>query len=202
MVYPKVKVREQEEEDDDDFRLQEEKNSLMLLKVFESLALKVQNSPGKEYQSDSPPSVARIPKFYSPILAAPSISSSKGEQKNEKQIEEDTKSNIRASSVPRPRAVLSSPDNDGLIGHINQLSRERPSVLKKNGLGENPRAQSKVNPRCVKARSPINTRREPKETTDSKTYLNIMRSPDLTVPKQKACLRKVKASSNEHLRSH
>ncbi|MCL7051963.1 hypothetical protein MKW94_025139 [Papaver nudicaule] len=49
---------------------------------------------------------------YSPILATPSTSSSKaGAQKHEKQIDEDTKSNSGATSVLRPRAVLSSPGN-------------------------------------------------------------------------------------------
>ncbi|KAI3984683.1 hypothetical protein MKX01_039300 [Papaver californicum] len=177
--YPKVKVRSE----DDDFCSHKEKNCLMLLKVFETLSLQVQASPGKELENDSPPSVARVPKLYSPILAAPSTSSSKGAQKYEKQIEEDTKSNSGASSVLRPRAVLSSPDNDGMIGHINQLSRVRPSATKKKDLGEKSRVPSKVNPRCSK------------ETSDTKVFLNITRSPDLAVPKQKSGPRKVKASS-------
>ncbi|KAI3973407.1 hypothetical protein MKW92_031502 [Papaver armeniacum] len=102
-----------------------------------------------------------------------------GAQKHEKQIEEDTKSNNGASSVLRPRAVLSSPDNDGMIGHINRLSRVLPSVTKKKDLGEKTCVPSKVNPRCVKAKSPVNTRRD----------------PDLTAPKQKSGPRKVKANS-------
>ncbi|RZC81470.1 hypothetical protein C5167_044046 [Papaver somniferum] len=117
--YPKVKVRSE----DDDFCSHKEKNCLMLLKVFETLSLQVQASPGKELENDIPPSVARVPKLYSPVLAVPSTSSAKGAQKHEKQIEEDTKSNNGASSVLRPRAVLSSPYNDGMIGHINRLSR-------------------------------------------------------------------------------
>ncbi|XP_026435900.1 uncharacterized protein LOC113333687 isoform X3 [Papaver somniferum] len=168
----------------------------MLLKVFETLSLQVQASPGKELENDIPPSVARVPKLYSPVLAAPSTSSSKaGEQKHEKQIEEDTKSNNEASSVLRPRAVLSSPDNDGMIGHINRLSRVLPSVMKKKDLGEKTCVPGKVNPRCVKAKSPVNTRRKSKETSETKVFLNITRSPDLTAPKQKSGPRKVKASS-------
>ncbi|KAI3918945.1 hypothetical protein MKW98_017393 [Papaver atlanticum] len=189
--YPKVKVRSE----DDDFCSHKEKNCLMLLKVFETLSLQVQASPGKELENDIPPSVARVPKLYSPVLAAPSTSSSKGAQKHEKQIEEDTKSNNGASSVLRPRAVLSSPDNDGMIGHINRLSRVLPSVTKKKELGEITCVPSKVNPRCVKAKSPVNMRRESKETSETKVFLNITRSPDLTAPKQKSGPRKVKASS-------
>ncbi|XP_026435899.1 uncharacterized protein LOC113333687 isoform X2 [Papaver somniferum] len=183
------------ESEDDDFCSHKEKNCLMLLKVFETLSLQVQASPGKELENDIPPSVARVPKLYSPVLAAPSTSSSKGEQKHEKQIEEDTKSNNEASSVLRPRAVLSSPDNDGMIGHINRLSRVLPSVMKKKDLGEKTCVPGKVNPRCVKAKSPVNTRRKSKETSETKVFLNITRSPDLTAPKQKSGPRKVKASS-------
>lgn len=81
-------------------------------------------------------------------------------------------------------------DNDRIIGHINQVSIERSSVLKRKGFGGKPRMQSKTTPR-----SPINTRRESKEKIDSKTYLNIMENSDLTVPKKKSGLRKVKLSS-------
>ncbi|KAI3897083.1 hypothetical protein MKX03_009686 [Papaver bracteatum] len=177
--YPKVKVRSE----GDDFCSHKEKNCLMLLKVFETLSLQVQASPGKELENDIPPSVAGVPKLYSPVLAAPSTSSSKaGAQKHEKQIEEDTKSNNGASSVLRPRAVLSSPDNDGMIGHVNRLSRVLPSVTKKKELGEITCVPSKVNPRCVKAKSPVNTIRESKETSETKVFLNITRSPDLTAP--------------------
>ncbi|MCL7049735.1 hypothetical protein MKW94_027180 [Papaver nudicaule] len=157
----------------------------MLLKVFETLSLQVQASPGKELEIVSRPSVARVPTSYSPIFAAPSTSSSsKGSQKHEKKTDEDTKGNTGATSVLRPRAVLSSPDNDGMIGQINQLSRVRPSEKKKKDLDEKSR--------CVKAKSPISTRREFKETS---VFLNITRTPDLTVPKQKSGPRKVKASS-------
>ncbi|KAL2923006.1 ABC transporter G family member 53 [Bienertia sinuspersici] len=43
---------------------------------------------------------------------------------------EDTKPHIRASSIPRPRAVVSSPDNDQLFGN-QKLKLQRPSSASK-----------------------------------------------------------------------
>ncbi|PON44370.1 hypothetical protein PanWU01x14_267590 [Parasponia andersonii] len=49
---------------------------------------------------------------------------------NKRHLVKDSKPNVRASSVPRPRAVLSSPDNDGMIGSRNKLVDKRGSALK------------------------------------------------------------------------
>ncbi|GLT49045.1 hypothetical protein SLA2020_226290 [Shorea laevis] len=47
---------------------------------------------------------------------------------NQKNNSEEKKLSGRAASVPRPRAVLSSPDNDGMIGKRNSL-KDGGSVL-------------------------------------------------------------------------
>ncbi|KAF8388286.1 hypothetical protein HHK36_026952 [Tetracentron sinense] len=202
-VYPKVKVREQAQDDQIVAREKEESSSL-LLEILESLSLQDRCSPGfssvtdsaKEYQNDSPPSVARIPESYIPNLAMPLISGSKGAGKNNKESKDDTRPNIGSSSVLRPRAVLSSPDNDGMIGSKNKLTRERPSALKNNNLGQSSPAQCKVMPRRVIAESPVKTRRVSKEAADDNGNLKEKKGPELTVRRQKACLRRGKPSSS------
>ncbi|XP_010264876.1 PREDICTED: uncharacterized protein LOC104602770 [Nelumbo nucifera] len=166
-MYPKVKVRNSEQEKK---LIEQEERSLLLLKVLESLSLQENPSvpsiinSGKDSGNDLPTLIAKIPKSYIPKSATASISASKEEHKDMKGIEED-KPNIRASAVPRPRAVLSSPDNDGMIGHRNRLPSERTSILKRHNLGQDASPQS--NFRCIRSASPISTRRGTKETTDN-----------------------------------
>ncbi|KAL5996873.1 hypothetical protein ACLOJK_007796 [Asimina triloba] len=122
-----------------------------------------------EHGDDSTPQ-ARIPKSYVPITPMPSIAVCKGPQhkeKNVKEIDLDHRTNIRASPIPRPRAVLSSPDNDGMIGNRNKLLRERQSVLKTRNSGPGTVAQGKT---ILKKDSPTATptKRIPKES-DGKT---------------------------------
>ncbi|XP_050373904.1 uncharacterized protein LOC126791490 [Argentina anserina] len=113
-VYPKVKVRQQQEEKDDqhahiDF-----------------------SSPVKD-QDVSPATVARVPISYVPRVAVPTIFVAEGVKKAN-QIEEIYKQNIRAGSIPPPRAVLSSPDNDMVIGNKNKIKAQRPSALKNHSV--------------------------------------------------------------------
>ncbi|XP_075653554.1 uncharacterized protein LOC142623947 isoform X2 [Castanea sativa] len=104
-VYPKVKVREQEDQED-----------------FKGPPLNDDSSfPAKENEEISPAYVAKIPKSYVPnvpmsttsvseSLIMPTISASEGAGEIDKKIDEDDKINIRACSILRPRAVLSSPE--------------------------------------------------------------------------------------------
>ncbi|XP_024194909.1 uncharacterized protein LOC112198095 isoform X2 [Rosa chinensis] len=115
-VYPKVKVRQQEEKDDQH-------------------ALLDFSTPVKD-KDVSPATVAKVPKSYVPRVVMPSISVAEGAKKANK-IEEMNKQNIRASSIPPPRAVLSSPDNDTVIGNKNRIKAQRPSALKNHSLVQN-----------------------------------------------------------------
>ncbi|KAJ4954559.1 hypothetical protein NE237_011342 [Protea cynaroides] len=175
-MYPRVKVRQDKEDDeefvvDDNSFAQEGTCSLPLCRILESTSIEEHSllgissaiDAGKESENDFPPSIARVPNE-----ATPSISMSKG-GKNNKEIDDETR--IRASSIPRPRAVISSPDNDWMIGSRNHLPRERSSNLKKHN--------------CVKAAIPVSTRIGSHESGDHKSHSNEKKGPHLTLPKQK-----------------
>ncbi|KAF5205538.1 cysteine-rich repeat secretory protein 3-like [Thalictrum thalictroides] len=195
-MYPRVKVRIQEEEPEkDQYEVQKENSSLMLLNNFNSPSSHDHLLTGNEFASGSPSPVARIPKSYVPSFTTPSISSSKG--KNDKEIE-DKRPNIRASSVPPPRAVLSSPDNDGIIGNRNQLTGERRTIMKRSNLGECTDSQEKVNTRILKAKDSTKMKTGSKETVNNKNRLKLKQSPELTVTKQSGYLRKGRQKSTEN----
>ncbi|KAF6144466.1 hypothetical protein GIB67_024693 [Kingdonia uniflora] len=121
-VYPRVMVRREQEQE------QEEEKE----KVFDSLYLKDHCSSERTYDFKKLlVHLARNP-YVACLLAVAT--------KNVKELE-DERPNIRASSVPPPRAVLSSPDNDGLIGNKKALFKDRSSVLKRHSLGEKTPAQ-------------------------------------------------------------
>ncbi|KAJ6430267.1 hypothetical protein OIU84_021634 [Salix udensis] len=109
---PKVKVRT----DGQDDQPPRSWSSLLSLKDVQFLCLQDSCSPARGHQDESPPPIARIPKSYSPTVIMPRVSVSEGTDKKNNFTEED-RPNIRASSIPRPRAVLSSPDNDAVIGN-------------------------------------------------------------------------------------
>ncbi|XP_019427394.1 PREDICTED: uncharacterized protein LOC109335693 [Lupinus angustifolius] len=52
--------------------------------------------------------------------------------KTSQQVGKSPKENVRVSSVIRPRAVLSSPENDELVGSINDLNNNISSTHRKN----------------------------------------------------------------------
>ncbi|KAK2455222.1 hypothetical protein QL285_002697 [Trifolium repens] len=113
MMYPRVKVRVTEQED----YLYPENDSgiLAFLKLIESLHFEEE-----ENQSKSQPSISTNTKACPKhIITRRFTPSTKGILKNSKRVSEVPKENTRASSIIRPRAVLSSPDNDELIGSIN-----------------------------------------------------------------------------------
>lgn len=158
-MYPRVKVRVQEEEDHSPPPI--DSQSSLLLKLIESLS-----QQEKENKISSPPSVTRITKAYVTSPAAKSLSAAKdaGTDKNNMQIGKDAKSNAKAKSVPPPRAVLSSPDNDGMIGSRNKLNYARSSASKKRPVERiNPAGQTHKNypSPSVTPRSQ-NTRKGPK----------------------------------------
>lgn len=157
-MYPKVKVRSQDTDDqrsgDDQIR-----NYSLFLNDFQSFSIYDSSSSVKEHQDVSQPLVARMPKNYVPDIIRPTTSDQKGAEKNNEKSYDDNKSNIRASPVPRPRAVLSSPDNDVMIGSKNRTKRERSSVLKNHNQTQNrhSQAQCKVIMHNDKNGTPVNS---------------------------------------------
>uniref|UniRef100_A0A1D1XS40 Striated muscle preferentially expressed protein kinase n=1 Tax=Anthurium amnicola TaxID=1678845 RepID=A0A1D1XS40_9ARAE len=168
-MYPKVKVQEQP----DPKSLQEE-TTKMLIRVIESLSLeghyplKVPASdPGNGYKLDTLVPRSRISNARTSFLSAPPICSG-SEERIKKDVDEDKKPNIRASSVPRPRAVLSSPDNDNMIGHQNRLSMGRQRLLKGQTVRESASGQRKPTLKNVRVQSPFNTNETIKGTSNNR----------------------------------
>ncbi|XP_024032622.1 uncharacterized protein LOC112095172, partial [Morus notabilis] len=146
-----------------------------------------------EHEDTFVPSIAKVPKSYmlniavsftndTPKVAMPKISVIKEEEKDNKKVDyEDGKQNIRACSVPRPRAVLSSPDNDLAIGNRNRSKTERLSVLKTSKLPQNRHSQCKVVPNT--SENSVNTKKSKESHDDSN--LKGRKGPVITSPTQK-----------------
>ncbi|KAK3187685.1 hypothetical protein Dsin_027246 [Dipteronia sinensis] len=149
----------------------------------------------KEHRDVSPPFIARIPKSYvTTNVITPTISSCKESEK----IDENDKPNVRATPILRPRAVLSSPDNDAVIGNKNRTKAERPAALKNRNSVQNRHlnAQCKVTPSRVIAKSQINTNLSNDTTTtpttttmDNKSDLKGKNGPTVAFPSQRRYLR-------------
>ncbi|KAL8479655.1 hypothetical protein ACS0TY_026532 [Phlomoides rotata] len=159
-MYPKVKVRVQGEEAD---QYDYEKVSLQSLKAFEWLS-----SHNFTSTDDSPGSVVRVPRTYYPKTPPPSFLSSQGTNK-EKTVVEENQKNVRATSAPRPRAVLSSPDNDGIIGGRTHAKRQLFSGLKKRDSSQNRHTQCKIFPKSAAAEGVAPTKGLNKESAEPKS---------------------------------
>ncbi|XP_060671385.1 uncharacterized protein LOC132803148 [Ziziphus jujuba] len=117
-----------------------------------------------------------------PSVAIPTISvPEEAEKKNEK-FEEDNQQNIGASSIPRPRAVLSSPNNDVIIGNKNRVKIERPSVLNNRNTVQNIHAPSKVMPSRTTENS-MNMKKSKEVPVESN--LKGKKASAVTVPSQR-----------------
>lgn len=190
-MYPKVKVREQE--DQEDFK----GPSLLPLNDDSSF-------PANEHEEISPAYVAKIPKSYVPnvlvsttsvseSLIMPTISASEEAGEIDKKIDEDDKISIRAGSILRPRAVLSSPDNDVMIGNKNSVKAKRPSGLKNHNLVQSRHAQCKIISSNI-TECTVHTGKS-KDADDSKGDLRGKKGSTVAVPSQKRFLRTNKPSS-------
>ncbi|XP_062150006.1 uncharacterized protein LOC133858543 [Alnus glutinosa] len=189
--YPKVKVREQDDRED--------------LKGISLLPMNGGSCfPVKDHEDISPPYVAKIPASYVPSvlmsttsvsegLIMPTISVSEEAEKNDNFFEEDDKINIRVSSILRPRAVLSSPDNDAVIGNKNRMKVKQPSALKNHNLVQSRHVRCKVISSKI-TESPINTRYS-KDADDSKSDIRGNKGLATAAPSQKSYLRTKKSSS-------
>ncbi|KAK7345727.1 hypothetical protein VNO77_16337 [Canavalia gladiata] len=93
-------------------------------------------------QSKCPPSISKNTKTCPQNVTTRSTSSTKGILKSSKQVGESPKEN--ASSVLRPRAVLSSPENDRLVGSKKELNNSISSTWRKKGVRGKMEAQPKI----------------------------------------------------------
>ncbi|XP_012077601.1 uncharacterized protein LOC105638418 [Jatropha curcas] len=164
-MYPKVKVRRDEDQKD-----QRNWSSLLSLKDIQFLLLQDSCFPVKEFQDVSPTPTARIPKSYVPNIVLPAESASEGADKKG-DVDEENRPKIRASSVPRPRAVISSPDNDAVIGNKN-----KPKALKNHNSIQNRHTHCKVVQTRAVDESPLNTRKS-NNNTDRKFDLKGKKGP-------------------------
>ncbi|KAK7391660.1 hypothetical protein VNO78_20077 [Psophocarpus tetragonolobus] len=138
VMYPKVKVRQ-----DDDAELG--------LKAFLSLYFQPSPSPSPEMDQKV---VVKVPKCYVPHVPIPRVpvtddseefnleSDSSRSEKDDNTSE--TKVNIRAGPIPRPRAVISSPDNDILLGNRNKSRDGRRLSASKDVALQNRHVHCKV----------------------------------------------------------
>ncbi|XP_063940469.1 uncharacterized protein LOC108202774 isoform X2 [Daucus carota subsp. sativus] len=184
-MYPKVKVRDEAQDvDEDDY-------ATRFCKALDALSLhNFPSPPVKELEDNSLPSVVKIPKSYVSKPVMPMAPVSRAKSIKIKVVEEE-KQNIRASSVPRPRAVLSSPDNDGLLKSKQKSRPERSSGLRNHNQCQNRHVQCKVVPKSIDAEGrPINKTRETNEAVHSRINPKVIRVSPLAEPNKRAYLRK------------
>ncbi|XP_074307097.1 uncharacterized protein LOC141642261 isoform X1 [Silene latifolia] len=130
-MYPKVKVRSFEEDDEFEFD-----HPATPVKAFSSLTIRDYTPPAKGSKQASSLSVAKVPKLHIPRSVTPTPALPKAQVKSELESDDTHIKHSRASSIPRPRAVISSPDNDELLGSKNRTRTPRLSGLKTRNLSE------------------------------------------------------------------
>ncbi|XP_074338162.1 uncharacterized protein LOC141675724 [Apium graveolens] len=171
-MYPKVKVRDEAQDgDEDDY-------TTRFFKALDALSLhNFPSPPVKELEDNSPPSVVRIPKSYisKPVMPMAPVSKGSAKSINRKIVEEE-KQNIRASSVPRPRAVLSSPDNDGILKSQQKSRQKISSGLRNPNKRQNRHIQCKVIPASIDTEGRQgNKTREASEVAHSRINHKVIR---------------------------
>lgn len=188
-MYPRVKVSEQE-----DPNTMQEEGTAYLPRVIESFSVEVHSlsrTPtsyhGRMSENDPPSSLAKISKSHK---NSPASSSYTSNGKDNQSTDEDNRINIRASTMPRPRAVLSSPDNDDIIGNQNRLIKERETLLKRQSPGQNIQAQGKVSHRNARVASPVSTRKISKESGGSSGAKERKLSSQVDALKQRPTIRR------------
>ncbi|XP_072993202.1 uncharacterized protein [Typha latifolia] len=187
-MYPQVKVREHE----DTVTLHEEETSF-LIRVTESLSLEGHSSTrtptnsgrsskscpvskfAKDRNSENHPPLtyAKDSKSFTKSSPLCLTSPSKG---STSRVGEDNRTNNRSSLVSRPRAVLSSPDNDDLIGNQNlQLEEKNVQQMKqsanqqsqKKSTNRNSQYLRKTSHKHARAESPLRRSKPPAENHSS-----------------------------------
>ncbi|TKY51827.1 hypothetical protein E2542_SST23346 [Spatholobus suberectus] len=143
-MYPKVKVKHHDDGE-------------LGLKAFLSLYFHPSPSPATDQKVVTMPSIVKAPKCYVPHVPIPRVpvtedsgdfslpsDSSRATGSENDDSTDENKVNIRASSIPRPRAVISSPDNDIMIGNRNKIRDGRLSASKNGAVLQNRHAHCKV----------------------------------------------------------
>ncbi|XP_052730462.1 uncharacterized protein LOC108325617 [Vigna angularis] len=131
-VNPKVRVRSPEEEEECVYP-ENDNGSWMLSKFIELLYFEEKEKNERECAASVSKSTRVCPQHVT-MRSTPSTKG--GVWKSVKRVGESPKENARASCVIRPRAVLSSPENDGLIGSMNELKNSTRSGRKEDGRGK------------------------------------------------------------------
>lgn len=133
--------------------------------MYPKVRVKEQHQDDRYAERDPKRSSCSPVKEYMPRAVVPMISVPKG-NKDQEFVQND-----RARSILRPRAVLSSPDNDRMIGKRNRMEKKQPSLPKNHKLVQSKHALCKIVPSptqsCIPSqvvtRSPRNTRRKTKQ---------------------------------------
>ncbi|KAK6940611.1 hypothetical protein RJ641_030142 [Dillenia turbinata] len=163
-MYPKVKVRQEE----DSFSLHNDSPSHVLSATTYCPSV-------EENQYNSRPSIAKTPETKIPRIMLSSLSGSEG-KKLSKQDGQDPKHNVKATTVPRPRAILSSPENDGIFRARNKFitrraselpNRELPCLSDGDSLKKKSSVQIKVQTFDSKKQSPLAIKKPSKEKDTS-----------------------------------
>ncbi|KAL0414220.1 UNVERIFIED_CONTAM: hypothetical protein Sradi_1623700 [Sesamum radiatum] len=129
-------------------------------------------------KDDSPGPVARVPRSYAPKSPTPSFYASREQANKKKTVTEESPKKGRATSAPRPRAVLSSPENDRIIGSRTQERKEEHSGLKNGGPYQNRRPQCKIFPKSSSAESFTPAQGQNKESADPKDGTRAKGGPE------------------------
>ncbi|KAL5863775.1 hypothetical protein ACOSQ3_001289 [Xanthoceras sorbifolium] len=193
-MYPRVRVRVQEQQDGQ-VSPPNDRGSFLFLRLLESLSLQDCSLP-KENHCNSSPANAKVTMTCVPDVKLESVSAST--EKNNTDIHKDTKLNARVSSIPRPRAVLSSSENDGMIGNRNKLQKYTTfsSPKKLNSTEQKMRAQTAAIPNPVKTRSPLSARKGSRDAmSDNKRALTQTKLSKSGIQRRKASLQEGKPSS-------
>ncbi|XP_010533149.1 PREDICTED: uncharacterized protein LOC104808976 [Tarenaya hassleriana] len=115
-------------------------------------------------QEDENPriSVPKIPKIYIPSVIIPPASMSKEIGKIHREVNGEVKSNTKSSPILRPRAVISSPDNDEMIGTINRNKEKKGTRASKSHV----QTPTRHSPQCKNIQTKDHTDTEkPKDGT-------------------------------------
>ncbi|KAH9620951.1 hypothetical protein KSS87_010700 [Heliosperma pusillum] len=187
-MYPKVRVRSLEEDDEFEFD-----HPASPLKAFSSLTIRDYTPPAKGSKQASSLSVAKVPKLHTPTSITPPHALPKAQVKSELESDDTNRKHNRASSIPRPRAVISSPDNDELLGSKNRTRIQRLSGLKSRNLSESLRTECRLAPTST-GRNALKRVEETKkaartsnaETKKEQTF-DIIRVPRANIVKAKPC---------------
>ncbi|XVE81932.1 hypothetical protein DITRI_Ditri15bG0106100 [Diplodiscus trichospermus] len=174
-MYPRVKVKEQDQDDQHaihDYKI----SSVLSLKDVLFLSMLDSCFPVKRHQDVSPMCTARIQKSYVPEIEKPSDSAPEEAEKNKTKTDEETRPNIRVSSTPRPRAVISSPDNDAVIGNKNRIKGEYRTASKNHNVVQN-RHTTRSH---ILSRSPVKTRKS-KDDADGNYEIKGKKASGITV---------------------